>query len=61
MTEGRPDIRVTSFEAVDQEIRNRIEAFMARFRIGALLSQVLIWLIDRKNENTKTWAIPTEL
>jgi hypothetical protein len=25
------------------------------------LSQALMWLIDRKNENTKTCAIPTEL
>ena len=32
-------MRVTSFEAEDQEIRDRIDAFMTRFMISALLSQ----------------------
>ena len=37
-TKGRLMMRVTSFEAEDQEIRDRIDSFMTRFTIGALLS-----------------------
>jgi hypothetical protein len=32
-------MRVTSFETEDQELRDRIDAFMTRFKIGTLLSQ----------------------
>jgi hypothetical protein len=35
-------MRVTSFEIEDQDLRDRIVAFMARFKIGALLNRACI-------------------
>ncbi len=32
-------MRVTSFEVEDQDLRDRIDSFMARFKIGTLLNQ----------------------
>jgi hypothetical protein len=32
-------MRVTSFDTEDQELKDRIDAFMTRFKIGTLLSQ----------------------
>ncbi len=33
-------MRVTSFELEDQDLRDRIDVFMARFKIGTLLNRV---------------------
>ena len=39
LSKGRPTMRVTSFELEDQDLRDRIDAFMARFKIGTLLNR----------------------
>ena len=32
-------MRVNSFELEDQDLRDRIDAFMARFKVGTLLNR----------------------
>ena len=36
---GRPTMRVTPFKIEDQDLRDRIDAFMTRFKIGPLLNR----------------------